>query len=68
MRPKKLSLIAEKEGLTERQLLICLFDRLGSQAEVAEALGVSQSRVSQYISEHNLKTRQILVEKEPENV
>lgn len=68
MKPRKLAALAEKEGLSEKEYFIRVFNRLGSQAEVAAALGVSQSTISQWIRDLNLKMQNVLVEKESENV
>jgi DNA-directed RNA polymerase specialized sigma subunit len=62
VRPNRFVQIAEREGLSVKELLLRAYDQHGTQTAVAAALGVSQSRVSQVIRDMGLTEKTILVE------
>lgn len=60
----KMTAIEEREQRPIREILQELFQKHGSQAKVAEELGVNQSTVSYWLLKLGLEQKTVLVEKE----
>lgn len=60
----KMTAIEEREQRPIREILQELFQKHGSQARVAEELGVNQSTVSYWLLKLGLEQKTVLVEKE----
>jgi len=62
---KQLEELARKQGKSVREILQELFQKHGTQAQVAKQLGVNQSTVAYWLLKLNLKQQVILVDREP---
>lgn len=65
MPPQKMIVLQEKEGRPIREILAELFQKHGSQAQVARELGINQSTLNYWLLKLNLEQRTVLVDREP---
>lgn len=63
MRKSRVKKLAEIRGVTVQELLRELYELHGNQTAVAAQIGISQSRLSQIISENGLREKSILVDR-----
>jgi DNA-directed RNA polymerase specialized sigma subunit len=60
----KLEQLEQAEGRPIREILQELFQKHGSQTQVAKVIGISQSTLSYHLLKLNLEQRTVLVERE----